>query len=269
LEVTIRFRKREVSGRERESFLFSFSFFFNKAREARKTGLVLFNEAMEKFEQRLWKESLPLFQRAAAKGHEESVWILSVLKNGDMEWIAWREAFAKTEEPLGWHFAGWLSFDRREQFDFCKKSAEGGCSWGQAVYGRYFGYRSGYVEKDMRAYVEWLEKAADQNNPEAMHSLGEWFRNGGDDMMKAVAYYRTAAELGWKNSMYWLSSRLLEWGHTKDLRQAAMWGAKGNKPEVFWYTLTKAARHVYEGATSENLNCDFNQLCYSLGSGLY
>jgi hypothetical protein len=45
---------------------------------------------------------------------------LSVVKDVEMEEIALIEAFAKTEEPLGWYFAGKLS-DGREQFDFYKK----------------------------------------------------------------------------------------------------------------------------------------------------
>jgi TPR repeat protein len=33
-----------------------------------------------------------------------------------------------------------------------------------------------FVEKDKKAYFEWLEKAASQNNPSAMHWLGLWLR---------------------------------------------------------------------------------------------
>jgi TPR repeat protein len=53
--------------------------------------------------------------------------------------------------------------------------------------------------------VEWLEKAANQNNPLAMYWLGHWFRRDGDDKVKAVSYYRAAAELGWYGSMGWLA----------------------------------------------------------------
>jgi hypothetical protein len=58
-------------------------------------------------------------------------------------------------------------------------------------------------------------------------------------------------------------------GCGKDLRQAVFWGAKG--PEycnVFWDVLGESGRALKSGAT-EDLDCDFNQLCYSIGWGLY
>jgi hypothetical protein len=89
-----------------------------------KSGLVLFYEAMELFRSIKLEQSFKRFERAAAKGHKESIWIGSVVKDVEKEWDALKEAFAKTEEPLGWYFAASLSSDRREGFDLCKKSAE-------------------------------------------------------------------------------------------------------------------------------------------------
>jgi TPR repeat protein len=78
-------------------------------------------------------------------------------------------------------------------------------------------------------YVEWLEKAASQNNPEAMEELGEWFRYVGGDKNKAVSYYLAAAQLGWKSSMRDFAEMLRDGeGCEKDLRQAVMWSAKGD-----------------------------------------
>jgi hypothetical protein len=51
------------------------------------------------------EESFGRFERAAAKGHEESIFILSVVKDVEMKDSALIEAFAKTEEPMGWYFA--------------------------------------------------------------------------------------------------------------------------------------------------------------------
>ena len=164
----------------------------------------------EEFDSDELEESFGWFERAAAKGHEESIWILSVVNDVEMKEKALKEAFAKTEEPLGWYFAGWFSYDGREQFDFYKKSAEGGCSWGQVAYGDYFEHGKAFVEEDTKVYLEWLEKAANQNNPRAMHNLGQWFRQGGkgNDKEKAVSYYRAAAELGWKLAMNSLAEML-------------------------------------------------------------
>jgi hypothetical protein len=208
------------------------------------------------------------FKRAAAKGHEESIWISSVVKEVAMEAKAWKEAFAKTEEPLGWYFAGELSDGTsREQFDFWKKSAEGGCSWGQVGYGDYFRY-GWNVEKDQKAYLEWLEKAASQNNPEAIHWLGYWFRHGGNDKEKAVSYYRAGVDLGWKGSMDSLARMLMEGdGCAKDLRQAVLWSVRANV-RVFWKLLGQAGGALELNLT-EDLDCNFNELCFSLGWGLY
>jgi hypothetical protein len=214
------------------------------------------------------EESFERFERAAAKGHEEAIWVLSVVKDMEKKRILLKKAFAKTGEPLGWWFAGRLS-DGREAFDFYKKSAEGGCSWGQVAYGEYF-LRGDFVEKDRKVFVAWLEKAAKQNNPKAMHLLGDWFRDEeGRDKEKALSYYRAAAELGWKGSMYFLAQMLRDGeGCPKDLRQAVIWSAKASESFVFWSLLGEAGR-VLETQATETLDCDFNQLCYSIGWGLY
>jgi TPR repeat protein len=222
---------------------------------------------MEKFYFGAVEESIPLFERAAAKGHEESIWIVSVMKDVEMETSALIEAFAKTEEPLGWYFAGRLS-GGREAFDFYKKSAEGGCSWGQVWYGKFFEYGFEFVERDKNVYVEWREKAANQNNPWAMDWLGEWFRDEGGDMKKARSYFRAASELGWEHSMSYFAMMLREGeGCEKDIRQAAIWGAKG-KSTRFWQVFT-TARVSLEEEIPENLDFESDQLCYTLGWGLY
>jgi hypothetical protein len=134
------------------------------------------------------------------------------------------------------------------------------------AYGECF--RDGnFVEKDEKVFVEWLEKAANQNNPRAMDWLGDWFRRQADDNDKAVSYYRAAAELGWKRSMELLAFMLrFGDGCVKDLSQAAIWSAKGFNSRVFWDVLGEAKSALDNRA---DLDCDFNQLCYALGWGLY
>jgi hypothetical protein len=256
---------------ERKSFPFFFFFFFVQAREEAKSGLVLFREAMDMFNVEHLEKSFKRFERAAAKGHAESIWILSVLEgveNEDVE--ALREAFAKTDDPLGWWVAGNLS-DEWEAFDFLKKSAEAGCSWGQVEYGMYFKFRGPFVDKDEAVYLELLEKSAKQNNPYAMNQFALWYRQGGgNDKEKAVAYHRVAAELGWGNSICILAEMLRHGeGCEKDLRQAVFWGAKAGGGSGFFYKLLADGRLSLESGTTEDLDCDFNQFCYSLGWGLY
>jgi hypothetical protein len=223
---------------------------------------------MCKFDFYQLEESFERFERAAAKGHEQSIWISSVVKGVEMKGNALREAFAKTEKPMGWHFAGRLS-NGRERFDFYKKSAEGGCSWGQAAYARYFEFGRNFVKQDVEVYVEWLEKAANQNNPEAMHLLGEWFRNEEEDEEMGFTYHRAGAELGWGSSIFSWAEMLKEGeGCAPDLRQAVLAGATGGFYSVFWKVLS-GARQAFEAGTTENLDYNFNQICYSFGWGFY
>jgi hypothetical protein len=134
-------------------------------------------------------------------------------------------------------------------------------------YASYFKYGR-FVEKNVKVYVEWLEKAANQNNPYAMDRLGEWFQGKGGDEKKAVSYFRAAAELGWKDSMRYLAIMLRDGeGCVKDFRQAVIWSAKG-APYSFHNMLADAKRAL-ESRTAEDLGCDFNQICYLLGWGLY
>jgi hypothetical protein len=230
--------------------------------------VVLFHEAVDKYNFGNMEETFERFVRAAAKGHEESIWILSVVKDVEMEKNALKETFAKTEEPLGWYFAGMLS-SGRERFDLMKKSAEGGCSWGKVAYGWNFRFGGEFVEKEEKAYVEWLEKAANQNNPSAMDWLGNWFRFDAPDKEKAVLYYHSGAELSHKGAMESLANRLRDGdGCEKDWSQAAVWSAKGDFCYVFWDLLGDAKRAL-ESPRTNNLDCDFNQLCFALGWGLY
>jgi TPR repeat protein len=225
---------------------------------------------MEQFYGRRLEKSFQRFERAAAKGHEESIWITSVVNSMELEKSALIEAFAKTEEPMGCYFAGKFSnWNSREGFDFYKKSAEAGCSWGQVGYG--VGFRLGeFVEKDEKVYVEWLEKAANRNNPQAMDRLGNWFRDrGGHNKEKALLYYRAAAELGWKNSMDFLARMLRDGeGCVNDLSQAVVWDAQGSDSQMLW-TLLGRARGALASRATEYLDCNFDQVCYSLGWGLY
>ena len=64
------------------------------------------------------------------------------------------------------------------------------------------------MEQDEKAYLEWLEKAANQNNPMAMDRLGDSFRCKKKEYKTILPYCRAAAHLGWKNSMVQLGHLL-------------------------------------------------------------
>jgi hypothetical protein len=147
-----------------------------------------------------------------------------------------------------------------------KKSAEGGCSWGQVEYGWYFNSGGGFVEKEEKAFEEWLEKAAKQNNVLAMDWLGFWFESDGEDIWKAVPLYRSAAELGWKQAMGNFARMLAKGkGCAKDWRQAAIWSAKANNLTFFCCVFCDAYQETRQGSSAR----EFDRLCYSLGWGVY
>jgi hypothetical protein len=213
------------------------------------------------------------FERAAAKGCEEAIWIWSVVKDVDMEKTALKAAFAKTEKPLGLCLAGkclaggdfWFSIER---FHFFKKSAEGGCSWGQVEYARCFEYGNTFVARDTDVCLEWLEKAANQNNPMAMDRLGDWFLTR--ERERAAYYFLGGAELGWKNSMIWVSQLLKDGtGCKQDLRQAVVWSTKGNLYSYVYWKILEEAKAEVETGRGGNFDCSLNQLCFTLGWAMY
>jgi hypothetical protein len=66
--------------------------------------------------------------------------------------------------------------------------------------------------------------------------------------------------------MIWLAEMLRDGeGCAKDLRQAVIWSALGGESYEFWDLLVDAL----ESGSTESLECDFDQLCYLLGWGLY
>jgi hypothetical protein len=221
---------------------------------------MLFHEAMRVVKPWSLKESFQL-ERAAAKGHEESIWILNLVKGAEMTRGALKEVFAKTEEPLGWHFAGMLS-SGRERFDFMKKSAEGGCSWGQLMYSWFFRTGQFGTPVDLTAYIEWSERAASGENPYALYSLGYWWHNveEGNDQNKAWRCFYTAATLGWITAMDVVAEKRSNGeGCEANVRQAIRWSARGKYSNVFWEILK---------AESENDLVE-DGLRYLLGEGLY
>jgi hypothetical protein len=125
-----------------------------------------------------------------------------------------------------------------------------------------------FVEEDEKVYVEWLEKAANQNNPWAMDWLGNWFRWYAGDKEKAVPYFQAGAELGSKYSAGCFADMLRNGeGCEKDLRQAAIWSAKAES--TYFWDLLGRVRGALDSDETEFSGCDLNRLCYALGWGSY
>jgi TPR repeat protein len=235
-----------VSGEEK-FFFFSFCC-FRKAIEAAKSGSVFFHEAMGfiSFEGNFSVE-IAAFKKAAAKGHEESIWLLDVIKDVEPVVSAIKEVLIETEEPLGWYLAGEFSFwNSAQRFDFHKKSAEGGCSWAQVRYGWYF-RRGRFVQQSDAKFREWLKKAADQNNGWAMTQLGQFGPPSEAEGLQIAAF-----TLGWKAAADILSHR------SNNFHTGVKWAAKG------------VSNCFYEYLTDQFNVGDRDPLCcYLLGRGLY
>jgi hypothetical protein len=185
-----------------------------------------------------------------------------------------KEAFVQTAKPLGLWFAGELSeMGSREQFDLFQESAEKGCSWGQVQYADYFRFGSEFVAENEQELVEWLEKAAAQQNPLALYFLGGLYDGG-----RGWTFRYAAAALGWKDALEDVASLWRE-GHgceeedaeraeyepKQDLYRALQWSAPGasHYRGVFWETLIAKEKKL------PKWNCDFSRLCYLWGWGLY
>jgi hypothetical protein len=262
------------------SFFFCFSslllllyvFYLHKERNAARSASVLFNEAMGKFSSRNVEKCLSLFRLAAAKGHQEAIWVVDIEKRYEKRygWFMLALAFEKTETPLGWYLAGALSrHGSARRFDLWRKSAEGGCSWGQAEYAWFFQYGE---RKDEKIFVEGVEKAANQNNPWAMNQLGNQF--GFYEQDKAIPYFQAGAELGYYHSMWILATRLLEGrGCEKDFHQSVVYSTLGDNFRSFWRVMERARctinRLSHKERARQEFGYDFDQMCYWLGQAMY
>ena len=230
------------------------------AKEEAKSEIVIFNECMLACVCFELKEAFMMFKKAAEKGHKKAKWVFNVMKGVELEWNALQEAFIKTETPLGWWFVGLCTNILSEKaFGFFKKSAEAGCSWGQAWFAHFFIHKVEFVERDDKIYVEWLEKSANQNNPEALYDLGNFFYKKVENE-KALRYYCDAANLGHKESMYCLGRHEQR---TNNLRQAVIWYARA-RAGAFFGVLDPIGHKLEMGQIP-----DTDQLYYSLGWGLY
>lgn len=77
--------------------------------------------------------------------------------------------------------------------------ANKGISNAERYYAQYYQYGDGGVTQDYAKALEWYEKAAEQENSDAMNRIGILYANGAgveQDYTKALEWYEKAAELG-------------------------------------------------------------------------
>lgn len=103
--------------------------------------------------------------------------------------------------------------DVETTLDYWKRSAEGGYAPAQAWYG--ISHLNGTIEpEDHHAAFEWVQKAADQGDPDGLYFMGAMYETGTEavdlDMEEAVKFYRLAAD-----QIHEEASRVMAYHHLK------------------------------------------------------
>jgi hypothetical protein len=208
------------------------------------------------------ERTLQTFRSAAAKNHQDARWVLSVFEGGS--WEGLKDRFVQSDRALGWYIGALLANDTEEKFNLVKKSAEADCSWAQVAYGLYFhrAKEGDLVEQNDELYLKWLEKAGD--NCSANWRKGLYFSQVENSPEKALNCFRKAGGAGRRDAM----EEAANFTKSKNLIGAVILSAKAvNYGPLFWNVLRDAMRA--EKTNRKNLDCDFDQLCYFLGWGLF
>jgi hypothetical protein len=223
-----------------------------------KSATVLFNQGMLEFSGHC--NNFSFFIPAANRGHGDAMWILQVVEGVKVE--ALKEAFLKTESPLGWYFAGALSREEHVQKELWRTSAEKGCPWGQVAYGREdyednFAFGEDEEEEREKLYLTWLKKAG--NNAFALCRLGVWHFDGRDRDLGAQ-YLRAASDLGWRTANLFLAKIAMDKNDVFELLRNLALGRSG--------TIFSRLKEVSE-SEGLYLQHDLNRVCYTLGWGFF
>lgn len=116
-----------------------------------------------------------------------------------------------------------------ESLGLCQKAAEKGEAWGQNGFGTMLLLGWGGTRDEKKA-IQWFEKAANQNFPEAQYNLALIYRKGvygvPENVAIAINWLQKAADLGYAKAQYrlgWLLEKGQDEGVKKDLKQAAKW----------------------------------------------
>lgn len=274
-------------------------------RKKLKSGEEFFFDAMRKFEKNesLIKQKFKRFKKAAKRGHKESQWIVNVVKSAEnYKKATLREAFAKTECPIGWYFAGQLCDEQEDivnnRLVYFKKSNEGckghpSYSWAAVKCAHLFRENNFPLdEKNHRLYGNLLSETVSKwpNNPHGLLLLSFWHlnsysryanRDSDDDsddhncdpnLILARKYCLTAAQLGWKNAIGTLSEFFYYGdGGKQNLIEAIRWSANGQTGK--FCNMLKKVYKFFDGLFDDDeefeIWVDGNTLAWELGRGLF
>jgi len=119
--------------------------------------------------------------------------------------------------------------DAKEAYEFARKSAEQGNSYGQRILGSCY-YRGFGVKQDAAEAVHWYRLSAEQKDATAACNLAELLESGSGtarDVREAVKWYQVGAEAGDVVSQFKLARIFKDGaGVPRDIPMALKWGRK-------------------------------------------
>ena len=121
-------------------------------------------------------------------------------------------------------------------------------------------------EQDMKKAICWYERAAEQNHPAAMNSLGECYAMGRGvprDLETAMEWYRRAAELGEAMADYNMGWHLEQAGKLSEAYAHYRKAADGNDDSAWW-----ALGRFYENGVVVAQDGKEARRCYETGEKL-
>jgi hypothetical protein len=236
---------------------------------------------VERKKKSFYNQNWQMFSRSVRHGFVEAQHVVDALQNLSLEnwWgkstlderndrAALMRALRASEHPICWLVSCFFGLSPEENHVMLLQAADAGCSWSQVFYALEM--------QDVEANMEWLNKAAAQNNPWAIDSLGDRYGNWKDkfphhvvDEEMAMVCYHRAAELGWYPAMNKLSDFYAE----VDLREAIKWAgkeycitfSKGERFEKFCSQI----KGLFQAGGKELQGYSLDQLCYTLGKAQY
>ena len=217
----------------------------------------IYSEARECHNRKQYEKAYKLYDQGAAAGDEKCYYGIALfLKRGYF--------VEKDEEKANKIFA--------EYFDAISALAEAGDAEAMLILFSYY-HNGYYVEKDKKKGLEWISKAANQGNSEALWCLGDRYRLDKEieDLDKALELYHKSADQGNSDGQWlWGFMYYTGCGVQKNYATAAKWyqisADHGNSEaqwrlghmhqygEFFEKNLSKAAKWYRMSADQGNIN---------------
>lgn len=188
-------------------------------RETSRDADTLFISAMSNMYTRDESEAAQEIKLASEKGHKESQYIWSVLKDNctralhNLTCKRMIDSFDESHTGIGWYWCGLLSESDALRFQYFKKSCEAGYSWGIVEYVGYLIRKDLFITKDdenrLDYYLEILGELCSKNHPYALFTMGTyiyWKIGAPTCFEKMLPFYQKSLKYGWKKAGFVLET---------------------------------------------------------------